>query len=1624
LTAAGSGIGGTSDEAAFCHQTYTGDFDVQVCVAGMSFADTWARAGLMARDGLEPNALFAAVLSSSGPAGCHFMSRSSVGSNAEQDGYFPTCFPDQWLRLRRSGNLFEGFAGLDGESWELLGSATVAMSGEVEVGFVLSSADTNETATADFGALETGAGTIVSHLELPFEPLGPSSRRGAMVFSEIMIDTPSEWGGTNSLEFVEIYNSGLITEDLTGHRLTGEIDYDFPAGAMLAPGQFMVIAKDPAAAQAFYGVNCYGPYDGKLANSGGTLRLRNELDGILLEVEYNDKAPWPVAVFGTGHSMVLSHPSYGENDARAWSPSDVIGGSPGRAEGYGAEPARGVVINEYLAHTDLPQVDYVELFNAGTNAVDLSGAWLSDEAGTNRFRMADGTTIPARGFLSFDQMEMGFALSADGEQIFLVNSNQTRVLDAVSFRGQANGVSEGRYPDGAPEFQSLDSVTKGNANTAPKASPVVINEIMYHPISDSNNDEYIELYNRTASAVDLSGWRLQGGISYEFPSNTVIAAGAYLVVAENRTNLIARYTQLNESNTYGNYSGSLANGGERIALSMVDDLISTNALNEVTTNWFYIPIDEVTYLDGGRWGEWSDAGGSSLELIDPDADNRQPSSWADSDESDKAPWTTIDVTDILENGQAGSTVDEGGWYGEAADCNRLELFMQGVGEVLIDDVEFLNNGGSSLVQNGDFSDGTSFWGYGGVARNSYVESGVGEDGSAAFHLVSDSRGDTGCNKAYNSLSSVPFITGSDTGTIRAKVRWLRGAPQILLRLRGNWMEVSCDIEVPTNCGTPGLVNSRRVSNAGPSIYDVSHFPILPDEGEDVVVTARAVDPDGIASMTLNYRIDPAAGYTSVTMNDSGSDGDKIAGDGIYSGTVPGQSTGYMAAFVVSGSDGSATAQFPAAAPERECLVRWGEERPTGGLGAYRLWVTSSNITFWAAREKNANDTMDATFVYGDWRVVYNVDTMYSGSPFHVGAYDGPLGVACDYEINFHPGERFLGTEPFVLAAEGTGNSFWDDETTQVDLTGTWIARKLGQQYNYRRHIHMYVNGNRRGGVYLDSQQPNSDMLDEYFPNDSQSELRKIESWFEFADDFVTQGSVYSRIGQVNKTSGGIDPKWYRWNWRPRATKDHNNWFNFTNLVAAVNNSGAPDYEAQVYAWMDVRNFLRPIVTHHVCGSWDSYAYDRGKNMYAFKPDNGGFRLIMWDIELALGNGSYGTTDSIYWSQDSVLMNMITSIPSVHREYLMAFQDAVDGPMAPGVADVILNERYENLVASGIEVSSPDSIISFLSSRRNYIQGVLPTADFGVSGAASYSVSTNVTTVTGTAPLQVAGLLINGITYPLEWTSTTAWSMNVPLLTGTNTLSMVGVDRFGAAVSGATAELTVIRTDDEQDPLDLIVINEWMADNGSVLADPADGDFDDWFELYNPGSTDVDLGGCYLTDDLTDPFQFQVPDNGHYVVPAGGYLLVWADGESSQNSTNQPDLHVGFSLSKSGESIGLYASDGREIDTVTFGAQAEDISAGRYPVGGNTIVALSEATPGGANAEPSALPVAMDIVTDGSGLSFSWISASGYVYQVYYKTNLLDAAWLPAGEAQQGTGESLGFTGSVFNAQGYYIIVFE
>ncbi|HMJ66847.1 MAG TPA: lamin tail domain-containing protein, partial [Candidatus Binatia bacterium] len=578
INAAGRDIGGSGDDFSFHSQLRTGDFDVQARVDALELSDGYSEAGLMARDGIATNSAFAAVLASPSLGGLKFQSRASSRFAAVSAGSMPVNYPYTWLRLQRTGDVFSGFGSFDGRTWARLGSATIPMPSQIYVGFAVSSHDPARAINTRFrNADYASGGVFVNTLQLPFEPPGPSSRHIGLTISEIMYHPPEVPG--LSLEYIEIFNGQEYFEDLSNFQLDGDIHYTFPPGTLLVSGGFLVVARDPAAVQTYYGISgVSGPWrmqtnvvgtvtnvaTENLPNRRGRVRLENELGAHLLEVNYDSEGEWPAAADGAGHSLVLARPSYGQGNPKAWAASEFVGGSPGRAESYISEPQRLIVINEFLAHTDDPLVDYVELFNTSTQPVDISGCWLSDDFGTNKFRIPDGTLLLPRGFVAYDESQLGFSLSADGEEILLVNSNRTRVLDAVRFGGQANGVSRGRYRDGAPGFVELTTPTFAAANAAPLRRNVVINEIMYHPISGNDDDEYLELYNRGVGLVDIGGWRLNGAINFTIPNGTSIAPGGYLVIAKNRTNLLAHYANLaaNPGLVVGNYSAKLGNGGD------------------------------------------------------------------------------------------------------------------------------------------------------------------------------------------------------------------------------------------------------------------------------------------------------------------------------------------------------------------------------------------------------------------------------------------------------------------------------------------------------------------------------------------------------------------------------------------------------------------------------------------------------------------------------------------------------------------------------------------------------------------------------------------------------------------------------------------------------------------------------------------------------------------------------------------------------------------------------------------------------------------------------------------------------------------------------------------------------
>jgi hypothetical protein len=136
---------------------------------------------------------------------------------------------------------------------------------------------------------------------------------------------------------------------------------------------------------------------------------------------------------------------------------------------------------------------------------------------------------------------------------------------------------------------------------------VVINEIHYNGPSNVVQDSFIELCNPTDSAIDISHWRLTGGVDFFFPPNSLIPAHGFAVLAESP----ATVQQLYGAAAFGPWNGGLNNDGENLSLR--------DALNN--------SVDEVNFQSEFPWPIAANGNGPSAQLINPTLDNDLGSSW-------------------------------------------------------------------------------------------------------------------------------------------------------------------------------------------------------------------------------------------------------------------------------------------------------------------------------------------------------------------------------------------------------------------------------------------------------------------------------------------------------------------------------------------------------------------------------------------------------------------------------------------------------------------------------------------------------------------------------------------------------------------------------------------------------------------------------------------------------------------------------------------------------------------------------------------------------------------------------------------------------------------------------------
>lgn len=1490
LTAAGTGIGGRSDGFQFVWTQFTNDFDLKFRVSALTATDVLARAGLMVRESLETNAPFLGLFATPTAAGSHILLRSSGAISSPQAGYFPPNLPHSWLRLRRTGELFTGFGSFDGVNWTLISSNSIFLTNSL-VGFAATSRNPSVATLAEFSDLADADPTAPQvPLSLSVEPPGPTSRRSAIVVSEVMYH-PADRTDLRNGEFVELYNSQPFFEDLSGWRLAGDYEYTLPPNTVIPGGGFLLIAPNPADVMALYGVsNVLGGFTNTLSNSSGEIRLLSERGAVLFELEYRDKDPWPLAADGSGHSLALVHPSYGEADPRAWSASARPGGSPGAWEYADRQSRRQVRLNELLGRAGATGPGpFVELFNSGSQEVDLAGCRLGYHELAPSYVFPAGTRIPARGFLSVTPAELGFALRLDAETLFLRSpagaADGGAVLDAVRFDPSPAGVSRGRWADGTTEFYELATPTPAGTNAPPRPTEIVFNEIMHSPLTGDADLEYLELHNLSSRTLSLAGWRIEGGVEFTFPPTAQVPAGGFLVVAGNAARLRSVHPELTAATCLGNFQGNLSSRGERLVL-LRPEIIPDGAGQRVVLT----PADQLTYRSGGQWGQWNDEGGSSLELVDPRANRRWGSNWADSDESRRGQWTTIEATGVLDLG--------------AGNADALQVGLLGEGEALLDNLEVIGPAGTNAVVNGDFEGPTPGFAALGNHIRSSLETTEGDGSSRSLHLRASGNLDTGANRVRFRFPR--NLNPGDTYTLRARMRWLKGWPEPLLRVRGNWLEATGRLLVPERAGTPGAANSRRLDNAGPALAEVTHHPVLPAANDAVIVSVQVDDPDGVESVRLHWRVDPILEYSVLEMRDDGAGGDERAGDGRYSATLPGQPNAALVAFWIQATDRAgvpATREFPRNAPVSEALIRYGESAANNAFGTYRLWLTRKNSTTWGNRPNLSNEPVEGTLVYGNFRAIHGAGYRFAGSPYHQ-QFTSPTSDA-HYVWRLPGDDRLLGSDNFNKV-HAPGNGPFDDDTTQREQTVYWMARQLGLPWLYRRYVNVYVNGSKRRKLMEDTQVGSGDFISSYFPNDDQGDLFKINPWFEFTSESGTSlnfsNNGWADMNDYRTTGNARKLARYRWNWQPRAVEGTvNDYRRFFALIDAANSVSQEDFIRNLEAEADMTQWLRIFALNHAVGNWDSFGNRNAQNMYAYRPERGRWQLIMWDANIVFGNsGSDGPTgdDLFQYNGADGPMGRIYFTPHFRRMYYQALGEIIAGPMNTNRLSALLDAKFAAFQAAGVSASAPTAIKTWVRSRIGFLNTVL--ADQAATFTAKLdnlptgSSPLNLITVSGTAPLAVRTILLNGVPQPVEWTSETDWVLPVVLAAGSNTLRFEGRNAAGEIHPGANRQLTVRFTGTAESAADKIVFTEVQARPPTPGAE--------YVELLNVSTTQAfDLSGWRLSGlDYTFP-----PGS---ILPAGQRWVLAADraaflGTYDPRRATLRDVFPG-TLSPTGETLRL------------------------------------------------------------------------------------------------------------------------
>lgn len=1312
---------------------------------------------------------------------------------------------------------------------------------------------------------------------------GPRARPDtALVFNEVMYHPATQ---EPALEWVEFYNQMAVDLDVSRWRVTGDLEFTFPEGTR-APGQgYLVLALDPAALQTATGLNAVlGPYTKRLSNGGGTLELRNPDGRPMDRLQFEVGGDWPVTPDGAGVSLAKRDRDTGSARPDRWAASEQPGGTPGRENfPLPGEPPLLVSFNELSGSTN-PGF-WVELINDDTQATTLAGWVVRWDGATNvDYVIPAGVELAAGDRLVLDEASLGFHPSP-GDRLFLFTPNRARVADGVLCEARPSA----RSPEGAGPWRHPAEPTPHAPNRVVLHEEIVINEIMYHAAllsatnglpSPPSDEQWLELYNRGSNTVDLAGWELDGGVRYQFAPGQQLAPGAYLVVARDAASLRQRYPT---ATIVGDFTGRLSRRGESIRLR---DTAGNLA-------------DTVRYFDGGHWPDYADGGGSSLELRDPFADNANAAAWAASDESAASAWQTIRYRMV-----AG--------YPSGSQPTQWRDFILGLldtGECLVDDLEVTEVTGGAptpLVGNGDFENGLTGWRLLGTHRHSRVIVDPENAANHVLHVVATGPQEHMHNHLETTLLNGRSVVDGREYEVAFRARWLAGNNRLNTRLYFNRVARTTALPMPSRSGTPGARNSRFTPNLGPTFSGFAHTPVVPAPGMPVTVSVAAQDPHGIATATLWWSANGGA-WTSASMAPSS--------EGQYTASIPGFPTGTLVQFYVQAADAlGAEGTYPPAGRDSGALyvVKDNQFEARRGHNLRLLLTPTNRDLLHAFTNVMSNDELPGTVIVDERRAYYDIGLRLKGS--QRGRYSD---TRVSFHVRFQPDDLFRDVHPVMLidrsgAGDSTGNK-------QLEILIKHLLTRVGGIAGPPADLcKVIAPRTTHSSSAILAPRLEDEFLDTAFAEGGDGTVFELELIYypTTANSAGYKNPQPDNVLGVDLQDLGTDPELYRYNFLIKNHRDADDYRAFMRFARTLSLSGTP-LEEQSRAVMDLSSWMRAWALVTLCGVGDSYTFGNDHNLMMYlRPEDG--RMVPFPVDMDF-SFVRSPNDGLVGDRN---LSRVINLPANLRLFYAHVLDLIAAGYNPTYMQPWVT-HYNRFVPE----QSYTSITDYIRRRGEYaveaINSAGGSAPFTLAGPSQITAAANLVTLSGTAPVTLQTLEVNGVAWPLTWTSLNQWTLRLPVSNPTNVLELAGFDLHGNPLPNATASVTVRFTGPAVEPEDQIVFSEIMYHPAAPNAS--------YVELFNRSpDTAFDLSG-WRVDGLGLTFP---PGTA---LAAGHYLLLAGDRAGFMDayppSTPTPWAVFPGKLRNGGETLTLLRP-GADPDTEIVVTQARYASSAPWPTAAN------------------------------------------------------------------------------------------